>query len=245
MIDQHVATPSSPTTQSEDQTDELKILDETTGLLLVEEKPSLNQLNPCQTKSSPENNLSIKIRLLEDGGAQIIEVDQYSISLFIILSQVSAEFFFTILYYFQAASCSENIPGRRRKCRERVKSYQEYFEGDVDVQREGKRRKKTRGSNQSGNQYLCNFCQKRYLTKQSLVVRRGGGIYVFELSMTKNVFRSMSIPTMQRHTNRYGFGTDDSYRNDCSQSEYLIDIRLTSQKIVFYTTPFNYRTFSF
>ena len=94
VIGQHAATPSSPGTQSEDQTDELKILDETTGLLLVEEKPSLNHLNPCQTKSSPENNLSIKIRLLEDGGAQIIEVDQYSISLFIILSQVSAEFFF-------------------------------------------------------------------------------------------------------------------------------------------------------
>ena len=55
----------------------------------------------------------------------------------------------------------------------------------------------------------------------------------------------MSIPGETRDIQTDGFGTDDSYRNDCSQSEYLIDIRLTSHKIVFYTERFNYRTLSY
>ena len=63
-----------------------------------------------------------------------------------------------------------------RKCRERVKSYEEYYEGDDHVEKENKRRKKTGGYNLLRENLVCNFCQKRYLTRISLQVRLGGEI---------------------------------------------------------------------
>ena len=101
-------------------------------------------------------------------------------------------FFSHFVYHLQSDSCVENVPGRRRKCRERVKSYQEYFEGDEDGEKENKKRKKTGGYNLpektggynlsrktggynlSRKKLVCNLCQKRFLTRKKLQVRLAG-----------------------------------------------------------------------
>ena len=120
-------------------------------------------LVPSQT---PGNKLCIKFRLLEGGRAQIIEVN-------VVFNFNFISVFFYILYSSQADSCIENVPGRWRKCRESVKTYEEYYEGDEDVEKEDKRRKKTGGYNLPGEKLVCNFCHMRYLTKISLQVRIG------------------------------------------------------------------------
>ena len=71
---------------------------------------------------------------------------------------------------------------------------------------------RAREGRKRGEAALYQSGQKRCWTEQGPQVKGGGWIRDWQTN---------------------GYETDDSYRLDCSQIEYLIDIRLTSHKIVF------------